>query len=137
MTEPEMLQRTRKFALDVVTLVDELPHDRIADHFGRQLLRSGTSTAANYRAACRAKSRQDMISKLAMVEEESDECLFWLDMLKESNRCPQSRMEPLEGEANEIVSIVVASIRTLRNRTDGSSVCNPKSKFQNPKSPHE
>lgn len=81
---------------------------------GRQLLRSGTSIGANYRAACRGKSRADVISKLAIVEEEADESIYWLELLIESKIVEPSRVDSLMKETNEIVAMVVASIRTLR-----------------------
>ena len=76
--------RTRRFALEVIKLVETLPRDRTSDALGRQLLRSGTSVGANYRAACRAKSPADFIAKLGIVEEEADESDFWMDLLVEA-----------------------------------------------------
>ena len=76
--------RTKQFALRIIRLVDALPKNKTSDVIGRQLLRSGTSVGANYRASCRAKSRADFIYKLGIVEEEADESLFWLELLVES-----------------------------------------------------
>src|SRR5436189_40106 len=81
MTRAEFVERTKKFALAVVTLVEDLPAGRTADVVGKQLLRAGTSVGANYRAACRARSRREFIAKMGIVEEEADECQFWLDLL--------------------------------------------------------
>src|SRR6058998_2448388 len=81
MTRAEFVERTKKFALAVVTLVEDLPAGRTADVIGKQLLRAGTSVGANYRAACRARSRREFISKMGIVEEEADESQFWLDLL--------------------------------------------------------
>jgi four helix bundle protein len=108
--------RTRKVALEIIELVESLPRSRTADVIGRQLLRSGTSIGANYRAACRGKSKADVIAKLAIVEEEADETIYWLDLLIESKIVEPSRVDSLMKETNEIVAMVVASIRTLRGR---------------------
>jgi four helix bundle protein len=103
-------------ALEIIALVESLPRSRTADVIGRQLLRSGTSIGANYRAACRGKSKADVISKLAIVEEEADETIYWLELLIESQTVEVSRVNLLLTETNEIVAMVVASIRTLRGR---------------------
>jgi four helix bundle protein len=108
--------RTRKLALDIIGLVESLPRSRTADVIGRQLLRSGTSIGANYRAACRGKSKADVISKLAIVEEEGDETIYWMELLIESKLAEASCVNLLLKESNEIVAMVVASIKTLRGR---------------------
>jgi four helix bundle protein len=108
--------RTRKIALDIIELVESLPRSRTADVIGRQLLRSGTSICANYRAAYRGKSKADVISKLAIVEEEADETIYWMELLVESKIIEPSRVNLLLKECNEIVSMVVVSIKTLRGR---------------------
>jgi four helix bundle protein len=109
-------RRTRQLALEIIELVESLPRNRAADVIGRQLLRSGTSIGANYRAACRGKSKADVISKLAIVEEEADETIYWMDLLIESKIVQPSRLNGLMKESNEIVAMVVASIKTLRGR---------------------
>ena len=106
--------RTRKFALNVIRFVRSLPRDQVAMTIGNQLLRSGMSVGANYRAVCRAKSRPDFISKLSIVEEETDECCYWLDLLVESGTVSAAGPTALASEANELIRIVVASIRTAR-----------------------
>lgn len=116
MNEKEFKDRTKKFALRVITMVESLPNDRAADGLGQQLLRSATFVAANYRAACRAKSKADMIHKLSIVEEEADESLLWTELLVESDLAKVSRLSALMAEGNEILAMVVASIRTLRGR---------------------
>jgi four helix bundle protein len=116
MNEEQFKARTRQLALEIISLVESLPRSRTADVIGRQLLRSGTSIGANYRAACRGKSKADVISKLAIVEEEADETIYWLDLLIESKIAEPSRVDSLMKETNEIVAMVVASIRTLRGR---------------------
>lgn len=102
------------FALRVLEVVDALPENSKAWAIGRQLVRSGTSVAANYRAAARAKSRADFIHKLGTVEEECDETLFWLELIVRSGLLPESRLHSIIQEADEILAIVVASIRTAR-----------------------
>ncbi len=110
--------RTKQFALRIIRLVEGLPKNKVTDVIGRQLLKSGTSVGANYRAACRAKSRADFIYKLGIVEEEADESLFWLELLVESKVIPQNRIEDLMEEANEIVAIIIASIKTARKNKE-------------------
>ena len=116
MNEELFKARTRKVALDIIELVESLPKSRTADVIGRQLLRSGTSIGANYRAACRGKSKADVISKLAIVEEEADETIYWLELLVEAKIVEPFRVNALLNESNEIVAMVVASIKTLRGR---------------------
>ena len=87
---------------------------------GRQLLRCATSVGANYRAACRGKSAADVLAKLAIVEEEADESIYWMEMLVDSGALRQAQVEKLLSEGNEIVAMTVASIKTLRRRSTGS-----------------
>ena len=91
-----------------------LPENWIARTLGKQLLRSGTSVGANYRAVCRAKSTADFISKLRVVEEECDESLFWMELLTENKLIKESRIRDLMGEGDEILAIVVSSVKTAR-----------------------
>ncbi|OGW18002.1 MAG: four helix bundle protein [Nitrospinae bacterium RIFCSPLOWO2_12_FULL_45_22] len=120
MRNEDLKERTRKFALEIIRLVENLPKNRIADVLGRQILRSGTSIGANYRAACRARSRADFISKMGIVEEEADETLYWLELLLDARLVEQNQIQRLMNEANEIIAIVVTSIKTARrNRKDG------------------
>jgi len=114
MSNENLKIRTKRFALDVIRLVETLPRDRVSDVLCRQLLRSGTSVGANYRAACRAKSPADFISKLGTVEEEADESGFWMELLTESGKAEPDRMKPMMQEANELLAIVVASINTTK-----------------------
>ena len=116
MNQQELRCRTKTFALRVIRLTQSLPKDRTADVIGRQLLRSGTSVGANYRAACRAKSQADFIAKMTIVEEEADECLYWIELLVESGLVREELVSDLMREADELVSITVASIKTARNR---------------------
>lgn len=113
MNTGEMKQRT-KAALRVIKLVEALPHGRTADVMGKQLLRCGTSVGANYRASCRAKSPADFIAKMSIVEEEADEAMYWMELLVESNMVSQERVAALMDEANQLVAIIVSSIKTAR-----------------------
>ena len=110
----DLKRRTRRFALDAIKLVEALPRGRAAEVLGRQLLRSGTSVGANYRAACRAKSPADFISKMGTVEEEADESAYWLELLVDSGLTQKARVQDLLDEADQLVAISVASIRTAR-----------------------
>jgi four helix bundle protein len=114
MKERDLTQRTRKFALRVIRLVEALPKTRTAEVIGKQLLRAGTSVGANYRAACRAKSTRDFIYKMGLVEEEADESLYWMELLLEAGLVKLERLQPLMVEADELIAITVASIKTAR-----------------------
>ena len=116
MNREEMKTRTKQFALRVVHLVEALPKSRTADVIGRQLLRAATSVGANYRAACRGRSKADFFAKMGIVEEESDECLYWLELLVEAGLVKQAQVADLMKEADEITAIVVSSIQTARGR---------------------
>ena len=127
MDEHLFKQRTKQLALRFIEMVDALPKNRTADVLGRQLIRSGTSIGANYRAACRGKSTADVIAKLRIVDEEADESAYWMELLIESGLLPEARLSELLQETNEIVAMTVASIRTLQKR-DRSSPVNRQSK---------
>ena len=114
MDEREFKSMTRQLALNVIRIVEDLPRNRTADVIGRQLLIAGTSVGANYRAACRAKSRLDMQAKLAIVEEESDEVIYWLELLVDAKIVAQTAVNDLMTQADSIVAMIVASIKTLR-----------------------
>ena len=115
MTRDEMKKRTKTYANRIVKLCGALSDDWIAQTLGKQLLRSGTSVGANYRAVCRAKSNSDFINKLRIVEEECDESLFWMELLVDNNLVKSSRLRDLMEEADEILAIVVASAKTARS----------------------
>lgn len=101
-------------------MIDGLPANRrSADVIGRQLLRSATSVGANYRAACRARSTAEFVAKLGIVEEEADESIFWMELLSEGEVVPADRLSELLREGNEILAMVVASIRTARMNAPG------------------
>jgi four helix bundle protein len=114
MTANEMKLRTKHYALRVIKAVDALPKSRAGYVLGSQLLRSGTSVGANYRAACRAKSSADFLHKLKIVEEECDESIYWMELMIDSGLLAGKKLAPLMNEGDEILSIVVASLRTTR-----------------------
>ena len=116
MDEQAFKQRTHKLALKIIKLVEALPKSGSADVIGRQLVRCGTSIGANYRSACRGKSIADVLAKLAIVEEEADETIYWLELLIAAKIVRANEIEILIKESDEIVAMTVASIKTLRTR---------------------
>ena len=102
--------------MEIMRLIESLPRSKVGDVIGRQLLRSGTSVGANYRAACRGKSAVDVIAKLGIVEEEADESIYWLELLVDGGIVKLDRVEAIEKEANELLAMTVASIKTMRAR---------------------
>ena len=114
MDEKIFKERTKRFGVNVIKMTERLSNNRISDILARQIIRSATSVGANYRAACRAKSALDMINKLKIVEEETDETLYWLEILQEISPMPE--IPTLSKEANELLAMTVASIKTLRLR---------------------
>ena len=113
----ELKERTKKFGLSVIELVEGLPRTKAADVLGRQLLRAATSVGANYRAACRARSQADFVSKIGVVEEEADESGYWLELLLEAAIGDGAEVTRLLKVANELTAIFTASGRTARQRT--------------------
>ncbi len=116
MDENTFKARTKKLAVAIIKQMDKLPQARAADVVARQIIRSGTSVGANYRAACRAKSTPDMINKMKIVEEESDETAYWLEVLVEAELVEQDQVARMHKETNEVLAMTVASLKTLRNR---------------------
>lgn len=117
MNEEDLKKRTKSFALRVLKLIDALPNSVAGRTLAGQLARSGTSVGANYRAACRGKSKADFISKLAIVEEEADESEFWMELIIEGEMLKANLVEPLRQEASEIVAIMVSSRKSAaRNK---------------------
>lgn len=116
MDEKTFKTRTKTLAVMIIKQMDKLPHTRASDVIAKQILRSGTSIGANYRAACRAKSTADMVNKMKIVEEEADETAYWLEILVESGLIPKEQIIEIYKETNEILAMTVASIKTLRNR---------------------
>ena len=126
MDEKTFKARTKKLAIAIIKQVDKLPRSLATDVIARQLVRSGTSIGANYRAACRAKSTPDMINKLKIVEEESDETEYWFELLTEAGLISKSQIADIYKETDEILAMTIASIKTLRGRSQ-SKIVNPKS----------
>ena len=114
MNEEDLKRRTKQFGLRVIRLVDSLPRTATARTIGHQLLRAGMSVGANYRAACRGKSKADFIAKAGISLEEADECLYWMEMLQEANIVSADKLKDLVKEADELVAIFTASIKTAR-----------------------
>ena len=114
MDENELKQRTKQFALRVIKLAGALPKNFIGKIIGSQFVRAGTSVGANYRAACRARSQAEFIAKLGIVEEEADECGYWMELIIESGLMKNTLVEPLLQEASEITAIISASRRTAK-----------------------
>jgi four helix bundle protein len=110
----EIKLRTKKIGLEVILLIDELPNKPSGLAIARQIVKSATSIGANYRAACRAKSDADFINKLKIVELETDENIYWLEIIEES----LEKIRSIKKETNEILSIIVASLKTMRNKMD-------------------
>lgn len=134
MNSTELQHRTKKLALEIIKLAKQLPNNRVGWTFSDQIIRSATSVAANYRAVCRARSDKEFIAKMGIVIEEADETLFWLEMIDESGimiddlknddlrfrnekvQNPKSKINNLKDEANQLVSIFVASAKTVKSR---------------------
>jgi four helix bundle protein len=116
MNKEDLKKRTRIFAVEVIKFTETLPKSGTADVICRQLVRSGTSVGANYRSSCRAKSTADFISKMGYVEEEADETMYWLELLEEAGIKNKQEIAKLWKEADEIVAMTVASIRTARKK---------------------
>ena len=125
MTERELLQRTKQFALRIFKLVGALPQTIQGRAVAAQLIRSGTSVAANYRAACRARSKAEFVAKLGIVEEEADETAFWLELIIETSLLSLTKVKPLLTEASEIVTIMTSSKKTAAK----SQIANRKSQI--------
>lgn len=119
MAHPNPLRdRTKKFALRVMKLVEEIPRNRAGNVIAYQLMKSASSVGANYRSAQRGRSKAEFQAKLGIVEEESDESAYWLELLIESGMFTEQQLGPLLREANEITAMVVASINTSRASGD-------------------
>ena len=119
MTELELKARLRTFGIRIVKMVDNMPNTVSSMAIAKQIVRSGTSPAANYRAACLAKSDKDFINKLKMVEEELDETVHWLDMIIACNILPEDRVNNLFIEGQELLKIISSSILTMKQKIDG------------------
>jgi four helix bundle protein len=117
-SKAELLARTKTFGLRILNLVDHLPRTMSGRAIGSQLVRSGTSVGANYRAACRSRSRAEFAAKLGIVAEEADETVYWLEMLRDAKLIPKGKLSELLKEANELTAIFTAGRRSSsRNQT--------------------
>lgn len=114
MDKTELKRRSQKFAVDVIKFTESIPYNRAANILCKQLLRSGTSVGANYRAACKGKSTADFLNKIAICEEEADECIYWIDLLIEANLVEPNLIAGLRNEANELTAIFTAIGKTTR-----------------------
>ncbi len=114
-------QRTKSMALRVIKLLQALPKTVTGEVVGKQVLRSGTSVAANYYSACKARSRKDFISKIGIAEEEADETAMWLELIVDARLMEETRVRELIGEVNEIISILAASRITAKKHEVSSS----------------
>jgi four helix bundle protein len=114
MTPDELKKRTKQFGLRVIQLVEDLPNTKTATTIGNQLLRCGTSVGANYRAACRGRSKAEFIAKLGIVEEEADESAYWFEMLVEAKVLRPDSVAGLLAEADELTAIMATSRKTAK-----------------------
>jgi four helix bundle protein len=127
MSPDQLKLRTRSLGIRVIKVVEKLPNRRATQVIGQQLLRCGTSIGANYRAACRARSDAEFRAKLGICEEEADEALYWLEIIAELGYIRAELLSNLIVEVNEILAIIVASIRTSRRKNPQSAIRNPQS----------
>lgn len=118
MDKEELKERFRKFSLRIIKMVDRIPNTISGNAIARQIIRSGTSPAANYRAACIAKSGKDFLNKLKMVEEEIDETTHWLSIIMDSEMLEKERIKPLYEESVELRKIISKSIVSMKERLD-------------------
>ena len=122
MTELELKERFKKFSIRIIKMVDSMPDTISGRAIGSQVVRSGTSPAANYRAACLGKSEKDFLNKLKMVEEELDETCHWLEIIMRSELMKESRMKPLHQECSELLNIIAKSIITTKTRVNTDKI---------------
>ena len=116
MDTTELKNRTKEFALRIIRLTESLPKTTTASVIGKQLLRSGTSVGANYRSACRGRSKADFAAKLGIVLEEVDECGYWMELLIDSGIVSEEKINLLYKEADELTAIFTSSIKTAKGR---------------------
>lgn len=131
MTSDELKLRTKKFSLRVFKLIDYLPNNKVCNVIGNQLLRSATSIGANYRSACRARSKIEFISKIRMVEEEADESVYWIELIRDSNIVNEKRICDLLKESNELTAIFTSIGKTSKQNLKNSKSEIPNSKSKN------
>lgn len=117
----DLQARTKRFAIAIFKLCDSLPDTPSCRIVRKQLARSASSVGANYRAACHARSKAEFLSKMSIAEEEADETEYWLELLEDVGSVPDEQMERLQDEAHQITSMVIASIKTARQRKRADS----------------
>ncbi len=117
----ELQERAKRFAVDVVRTIDPLPYRRSTDILGKQIVRSATAVGANYRAACRARSKAEFVAKMHTVQEEADETQYWIELLHESGAIAENDYRRLLSEAGELTAIFTASEKTARLRSTNRS----------------
>lgn len=127
MKEQELQERTKQFALRVIKLVEALPTTTAGKTIGKQLIRSGTAVGANYRAACRGRSKAEFVAKIGTAAEEADESAFWMELIMEAGILEKSRVLPLYHEADELTAIFTPSGRTAKANIQQSKINTPKS----------
>ena len=121
MTEQELRERFKKFSIRIIKMVDSMPNTISGRAIASQIVRSGTSPAANYRAACIGKSNRDFLNKLKMVEEELDETIHWMEIIMETEMLPKNRVQPLYDECVALLKIIVSSIVSTRKFLNDNS----------------
>ncbi len=126
MTEEELKERTKKFAVLIINIIEEIPNTIAGRTISNQIIRSGTSVAANYRSACRTRSNSDFVSKITIVEEESDETLFWLELIAQTKLLNKEKLQYITKEAKELTAIFAASGRTAKGFNSQSKIRNSK-----------
>jgi four helix bundle protein len=114
MTKEDLIKRTMNFAVRIIKMTDHLPKNDMGEVISGQILRSASSVGANYRAACRSKSKKDFINKLKIVEEEMDETLYWISLIEECELIKPEKLSQLKAEANELLAIFVTSLKTAK-----------------------
>ena len=114
MNKENLNARIKQFVVRIAKLIEQLPETKTANTITNQIIRSATSIGANYRAACRSKSKRDFINKLKIVEEETDETIYWLELIEDCNQIKPERIKNLKAECEELLAIFVASIKTAK-----------------------
>jgi four helix bundle protein len=126
MTSEELKIRLKKFAARIIKLADSLPNTASGRAIANQVIRSGTSPGANYRAACLGKSDKDFINKLKMVEEELDETLYWLELIEETGLINKNLIVDLMNENQELLKIIISSINSMKKKMNNTRIINGK-----------
>jgi four helix bundle protein len=126
----DLRQRTKQFALRIIRLYKALPKTVEAQVIAKQILRSGTSVGAQYREGTRSRSTAEFISKLESASQELEETMYWIELLIESGTVPSSKLEPLQSEANELMAILVASVKKVKSNKGPSAFSVPTSSLK-------